>query len=130
LVIIVYIGYNSVLKNVCMCASFWFNWKCSSARKCLTVFCPLIPKVMVSSTLGTFQCVIMCICAGLLLDMTVAKGVRCRLITEDGLNITGLGKTIHCMKTSSTREWHFKILGRKKDRFACSMRQKFKSYHV
>jgi hypothetical protein len=93
-----------VLKNVCMCASFYFNWKYSSARKCLTVFCPLIPKVTVSSTLGTFQYVIKCICAGLLLDMTVAKGVRCCLITEDDLNITGIGKTIYCMKTFSTRE--------------------------
>jgi len=44
---------------------------------------------MVSSTLGTHKYVIKCICAGLFLDMTTAKGVRCRLITEDELNITG-----------------------------------------
>jgi hypothetical protein len=53
------------------------------------VFCHLIPKVTVSSTLGTHKYVIKCICAGLHLEITAAKGVRCRFITEDELNITG-----------------------------------------
>jgi hypothetical protein len=131
-------------KNVCVCARvrgyaahtpafFYFCWKCSFARKCVTVFCHLICKSTVSSTLDTHKYV-QCFSAGLILEKTPAKGVwDVTCILKINSTNQGAGKTIHCSSHQDIfqKRLMFQNPQQEKGQNCMNfsyMRQRFKSY--